>query len=177
MSKQGANPRKHNSQSFQVLKTIVRKNMHWRSHNALGNSGIRNVNNIVQNRGITLIRRAIALSCSLVCVLVLQWVLLCLPAQAETWVMVAKSDTTNELQYVDADSIESLGSVIRLKTYWGFLDQPNSINYATTDYRCETEEYRDVIVNGEQTKATWTSVGSDTLNRAAMEYGCQHNRG
>ena len=151
--------------------------MRWRSHNALGNIGIRNVNNIGQNRGITLIGRAIALSCSLVCVLVFQWVLLCLPAQAETWVMVAKSDTTKELQYVDADSIESLGSVIRLKTYWGFLDQPNSINYATTDYRCETEEYRDVIVNGEQTKATWTLVGSDTLNRAAMEYGCQHNRG
>ncbi|MEB3212728.1 MAG: hypothetical protein VKL39_15315 [Leptolyngbyaceae bacterium] len=95
-------------------------------------------------------------------------------AQAETWVMVAKSDATLEQQYVDVDSIQSQGSTVQLKTYWGFLDQPDSISYATTEYRCETEEYRDVVVNGQETDVNWQAVGTDPLNRAAMTYGCTH---
>ncbi|MEM7772761.1 MAG: hypothetical protein AAF327_19905 [Cyanobacteria bacterium P01_A01_bin.37] len=118
--------------------------------------------------------RAIAFSMVCVCLLVFQCVFLSPPAQAETWVMVAKSDINQEQQYVDADSINVLDSAVQIKTYWGFLDQPDSIHYATTEYRCETEEYRDVIVNGKRTGARWQSVGGDKLNRAAMTYSCQH---
>ncbi|MEO1523553.1 MAG: hypothetical protein AAFU78_22635 [Cyanobacteria bacterium J06633_2] len=119
------------------------------------------------------VEKAIALSL-IVCGL---WIIHGLTASplaiAETWVMVTKSDTTLEQQYVDADSITSLGSSIQLKTYWGFLDRPDSINYATTEYRCEAEEYRDVVVNGKETGMDWESVDDDTLNRAAMMYGCK----
>ncbi len=101
-----------------------------------------------------------------------QSVLICQPAYAEAWIMVAKSDATQEYQYVDIDSIKAIGSVVRLKTYWGFLNQPDSISYATTEYQCQTEEYRDVIVNDSQTSQDWQPVGDDPLNRAAMEYGC-----
>jgi hypothetical protein len=105
--------------------------------------------------------------------LCIQTLLLCFPALAETWVMVAKSDATQEVQYVDADSIEVSDAGVRLRTYWGFLDQPNSMSYATTEYRCETAEYRDAVMNGEQTGESWHPVGDDPLNRAAMDYGCQ----
>jgi hypothetical protein len=122
--------------------------------------------------------RAIALLLIVSILWVVQASLSSPPAQAETWVMVAKSETTLEQQYVDADSITSLGtslgSIIQLKTSWGFLDQPDSINYATTQYRCNTEEYRDVVVNGKETGMEWHPVGKDSLNRAAMTYGCNH---
>lgn len=121
--------------------------------------------------------------CILMASLFLPVVVLACPAQAETWVMVAKSDTTQEVQYVDADSIlvvqkdadrmESNGSIIRLRTYWGFLDQPQSMSYATTEYRCNTAEYRDAVVNGESTGDNWHPIGDDPLNRAAMDYGCK----
>lgn len=118
------------------------------------------------------------LACILWAILYVQTLVLCLPAQAETWVRVAKSDTTQEVQYVDADSIEvdftdGNGRGVRLNTYWGFLDQPNSMSYATTEYRCDSAEYRDVQVNGNRTEDIWHLIGDDSLNRAAMEYGCK----
>lgn len=99
-------------------------------------------------------------------------------AMAESWVMVAKSEQTLEQQYVDADSIqlieraEDKSAHIRLQTSWGFQDNPSSFNVATTEYLCEQGQYRDVVVNGKVTGDSWRSVGKDTLNRAAMNYGC-----
>ncbi|MGB3496192.1 MAG: hypothetical protein WBA57_25925 [Elainellaceae cyanobacterium] len=106
------------------------------------------------------------------------WLLVPKAAMAESWVMVAKSDQTLERQYVDVDSIqvveqaEGQPTYIRLKTSWGFQDDPNSLNVATTEYLCQKSQYRDVVVNDKTTGDSWHSVGKDTLNRAAMDYGC-----
>jgi len=126
------------------------------------------------------LRRLLVHSCIFSYILIIllwfQAQLLCLPVQAENWVMVAKSDTSQEQQYVDADSIESRGSIMRLNSYWGFLDQPDSVHYATTEYRCQSEEYRDIKVDGHPTGDEWKPVGKDLLNRAAMIYGCTHEK-
>lgn len=89
------------------------------------------------------------------------------------------SESTLEQQYVDADSIQVLEQEygkplhIRLKTYWGVLDQPDSFSMAITEYCCQQSKYRDVEVNGSAIQADWQSVDSDPLNKAAMEYGCR----
>lgn len=105
--------------------------------------------------------------------ILLQWAIAPPLAQAETWVMVAQSGETQESQYVDADSIEITGSTVRLKSYWGMLDDPRSITHAVTEYNCPQQTYRDVVVNGAPTQDEWKAVGDDPLNHAAMEYGCK----
>ncbi len=102
-------------------------------------------------------------------------------AVADSWVMVAKSTTTQERQYVDPDSIQVLEQIkgspthIRLKTSWGFEADPDSLSVAMTEYLCQQSQYRDVVVNGKTTGDRWQPLGEDLLNRAAMEYGCKSN--
>jgi hypothetical protein len=98
--------------------------------------------------------------------------LLLAPAQASQWTKVVTAADGTQAQYVDLDSIHRINHHIRLDTYWLETAHPQDKTYATTEYDCDRQRYRDTQVNGQATKQDWQDLTHDPLNRAVMDYAC-----
>lgn len=94
------------------------------------------------------------------------------PASATTWQAVAQSEDGQQLQYVDVESIEQVGAIRRLKSYWLDKQRPDSQTYAVTEYHCDRQQYRDLELNGQAQTSDWQSIQNDRLNQAVMDYAC-----
>ncbi|MEO0409999.1 MAG: hypothetical protein AAF289_21865 [Cyanobacteria bacterium P01_A01_bin.135] len=89
------------------------------------------------------------------------------------WVEVARS--SEGVQYVDPSSIEATPNGVRLKSYWQPAPSKGLYKpvYYVTEYDCQGR-YRDVEVANRAEELDWSNIGSDALNRGAMNYGCAH---
>jgi hypothetical protein len=95
-------------------------------------------------------------------------------ATASTWQLAAQSEKGDLEQYVDVDSIQRSGSIVRLESY--FLDKrqgtPIRMDY-TTDYDCDKNQYQDLVLNGEAIADPWVSASPDPINQSVLDYACQ----
>lgn len=96
-----------------------------------------------------------------------------LAAQATNWQAIAHSTDGNSLQYVDLDSLVRQGPVTQLETYWLDRAQPAAKTYATTEYHCDRQQYRDLALNGQPQQQDWHSIEQDELNQRVLEFACQ----
>ncbi|MGB3201794.1 MAG: hypothetical protein WBA99_12885, partial [Nodosilinea sp.] len=105
-------------------------------------------------------------------VLVLGWAMCPASAGATNWYSVAEASQGRQQQFVDLDSIQSLGAGhVRVGSY--YVDRrsgtPQRTDYLT-EYDCDRRRFRDVEFNGPVGSSGWMPVAPDPLNSAAMEY-------
>jgi hypothetical protein len=96
------------------------------------------------------------------------------PAIATTWYPVATEGS--QTQYVDLDSVQRSGAIVRLKTYWTDAQTPDAVTSAVTEYDCDRQQYRDLTFDGHPQNAPWQANGADALNQAVMEFACQNSQ-
>ncbi|MBE9113596.1 hypothetical protein IQ273_29930 [Nodosilinea sp. LEGE 07298] len=95
-------------------------------------------------------------------------------AMATTWYSVAEASQGQQQQFVDLDSVESLGlGHVRVGSYYvdSRSGEPQRTDYLT-EYDCDRRRFRDVEFNGPVGSDRWLPVDPDPLNSAAMEYVC-----
>lgn len=94
-------------------------------------------------------------------------------AQAANWQAIAQSPDGQNLQYVDLDSLHSVGAVTRLETYWLERAHPEAKTYAVTEYHCTRQQYRDLMLDGKPQQQDWRSIEHDLLNQMVLDFACQ----
>ncbi|MEB3291008.1 MAG: hypothetical protein VKI82_13915 [Leptolyngbya sp.] len=94
------------------------------------------------------------------------------PAQATAWTPVTPAGL--EQQWIDTDSIQRLpdGTVQVSSLYINSRRSPPERITYLTEYRCQTEEFRDVASNGEPGDLTWHPVAGDPLNAQTLADVC-----
>lgn len=112
-------------------------------------------------------------------VLVLGWAICPASAVATNWYSVAEASQGRQQQFVDLDSIQSLGAgQVRVGSYYvdSRSGKPERTDYLT-EYDCDRRRFRDVEFNGPVGSRGWMPVAPDPLNSAALEYVCAIAKG
>lgn len=93
-------------------------------------------------------------------------------AQAATWeAITVAAPEGQQVQYVDRDSIEQVGAIVRLRSYW-LEGSASTQTHVLTEYHCDRQQYRDVEHNHQTQSADWQTIQADLLNQAVMDYAC-----
>ncbi|PSN15265.1 hypothetical protein C7293_07900 [filamentous cyanobacterium CCT1] len=111
--------------------------------------------------------------------LVLCWAIYPASALATTWHSVAESSQGQQQQFIDIDSVKSLGQGhVRVGSYYvdSRSGEPERTDYLT-EYDCDRRRFRDVEFDGPVGSQGWMPVDPDPLNSAAMEYVCALAKG
>ena len=94
------------------------------------------------------------------------------PAWAGEWRPVTPAGL--EQQFIDAESIQVMpGGTVQVRSL--YLNQrklPHQRTTYTTEYRCQTREFRDVEYDGEPGDLAWSSVDDDPLNAQTLDDVC-----
>lgn len=105
--------------------------------------------------------------------LAIAWLLLAAqPATATTWELAAETDQGQIRQYYDRDSLQRTGSEVTVISY--YINEgktPQRIDYVTA-YDCNSNQFKDVEVNGQATADDWQPLIADPLNEAIRDLLC-----
>lgn len=101
------------------------------------------------------------------------------PAQAAQWQLTGQltgqSADGFSQQYVDLDSLRGRGSIWTVDSY--FTEQTSQGQWTRADYvtkyDCDRHLYKDIAPDGTEAD-TWGDALADPLNRATMDYVCEH---
>lgn len=115
--------------------------------------------------------RLISIGLGLLLTCLLQWPS---PVAAATWYETAVSSDRTEHQWVDLDSLLPKGNdrfeVTSL--YENHRSDPPQRSLYRTEYRCHTQEFRDLSRNGNSYQQAWMTAAGDPLNYATLKTVC-----